>query len=258
MNRKLYTDADQTLVKAFDLLEVLSEDSINPTAQFLARKLKLSSNKLFHITESLEILGLIQCDKNTGSYSLGLCAFGMAQQILKSSSILKLAQPTLEDLARKHDEAVYLTIVNNDEVVFLNMVDSFQPVKAATFVGRRFPIFSNAAGKVIQAMSSSDVLGKFYKKRAVKSGIHNLQQLESELNDIRKSGVAVDNNCLAEGVCSVAVVIKDYAGMVVGALTLLGPTFRMLQDRLENEIIPSMLQMSEELSIKFGYGKIPV
>lgn len=258
MNRKLYTEADQTLVKAFDLLKVLSEDNIHPTAQFLAKKLKINVNKLFHITESLELMGLIECDKTTGSYSLGLCSFGIAQQILKSSSILRLAHPALEDLARRHDEAVYLTIMNNDEVVFLDMVDSYQSVKATTFIGRRFPLFTNAAGKVIQAMNSSGVLEKFYKKRAAKSGINDLQKLESELENIRRCGVAIDNNCLADGVCSVAVAIKDYAGMVVGAITLLGPTFRMVQDRLEREIIPSMLEMSEKLSVKFGYGKIPV
>jgi len=258
MNKKLCTDTDQTLVKAFDLLEALSDDNINPTAQSLARKLKISSNKLFHITETLEIMGLVECDKQTGNYRLGLCAFGMAQQLLKSSSILRMAQPTLEDLARKHDEAAYITILNNDEVVFLDMVDSFQPIRATTFVGRRFPIFTNAAGKVIQAMSSFDVRDKFYRKGAGKAGIKDLQQLQSELDDIRRSGVAVDNNCLAEGVSSVAVAIKDYAGMVVGAITLLGPTFRMVQDRLEKEIIPSMLEMSEELSMKFGYDRLHV
>jgi len=258
MNRKLHADTDQTIVKAFELLEALSEDNVNPTAQLLARKLKISSNKLFHITETLEIMGLVDCDRKTGGYRLGLCAFGMAQQILKSSSILRLAQPTLEDLARKHDEAAYITILSNDEVVFLNMVDSFQPIRAATFVGRRFPIFTNAAGKVIQAMSSFDVREKFYRKGAGRAGINDLQLLQAELDDIRKSGVAVDNNCLAEGVCSVAVAIKDYAGMVVGALTLLGPTFRMVQDRLEKEIIPSMLEMSEELSMKFGYDRIHI
>jgi len=258
MNRRLNADTDQTLVKAFDLLEALSEDNINTTAQSLVRKLKISSNKLFHITETLEIMGLVECDKQTGTYRLGIFAFGMAQQILKSSSILRLAQPTLEDLARKHDEAAYITILNNNEVVFLNMVDSFQPIRAATFVGRRFPVFTNAAGKVIQAMSSLDVREKFYRKGAGKAGINDLQRLQSELDDIRRSGVAVDNNCLAEGVSSVAVAIKDYAGMVVGALTLLGPTFRMLQDRLEREIIPSMLEMSEDLSMKFGHDRIHV
>nr|AOR51050.1 IclR family transcriptional regulator [uncultured bacterium pAG2] len=258
MGRKLYMDTDQTLVKALDLLELLSEDNIIATAPVLTRKLKISSNKLFHILETLEIKGFVERDEEAGIYRLGLCAIGMAQHILKSASILRLAHPTLENLARKHDEAAYITVLDNDEVVFIDMVDSLQQVKAVPFIGRRFPIFSNAAGKVIKAMSSADVLARHGKTSAGKAGINNIKQLESELNDIRLHGVAVDNNCLAEGVCSVAVAIKDYAGMVVGALTLLAPTFRMLQERLEKEIIPSMLEMSEELSMKFGYAKIQV
>ena len=258
MGRRPNTNSDQTLVKAIDLLEILSEDSVNPTAPLLARKLQISSSKLLHILETLETKGLVEHEKETGIYRLGLSAIGMAQHILKSASILRLAHPILESLARKHDEAVYITVLNNDEVVFLDMVDSFQQVKAVPFVGRRFPIFSNAAGKVIKAMSSTDVLEKFRKSSAARSGINDLKQLESELEDIRRKGVAVDKNCLAEGVCSVAVAIKDYAGMVVGAITLLAPTFRMLQDRLEKEIIPSMLEISEELSMKFGYAKITV
>jgi DNA-binding IclR family transcriptional regulator len=256
MNRRIYKDTDQNLLKAFELLELLSEDNVNPTAQLLTRKLKISSNKLFNILETLETKGLVDHDEETGIYHLGVCAFGMAQHILKSASILRLAHPTLENLARKHNEAAYITVLSNDEVVFLDMVDSCKEVKAVPFIGRRFPIFTNAAGKVIKAMSSTNTLEKLGKSLATKSGINNIKQLESELNDIRQNGVAVDNNCLGEGVCSVAVAIKDYAGMVVGALTLLGPTFRMVQDRLEKEIIPSMLEMSEELSMKFGYERI--
>ena len=40
------------------------------------------------------------------------------------------------------------------------------------------------------------------------------------------------------------------------ALTMLGPSFRMLTDRLENEIIPSLMEGAEILSFKFGYAKI--
>jgi DNA-binding IclR family transcriptional regulator len=53
----------------------------------------------------------------------------------------------------------------------------------------------------------------------------------------------------------VAVVVRDYAGKVIGALTLLAPSFRMLQDRLENEVIPCMLEGAEQLSMKFGYSR---
>jgi DNA-binding IclR family transcriptional regulator len=141
--------------------------------------------------------------------------------------------------------------MSNDEVLFLDMVDSFQQVKAVDLVGKRFPFFTNAAGKVIRSVSSIDLFSRVGKKR----GIPHPKELELELDEIRKKGVAVDFNGLGEGICAVAVVIRDYAGKVVGALTLLAPSFRMLQERLEQVIIPCMLEGGEQLSMKFGYSR---
>lgn len=256
MDRERSTYSVQAVVKAFDLLETLAAEDSSPTVPLLANKLDLSRNKVFRLLATLEEKNLVERDEVTGVYRLGIHAFEMAQHILKSASLIRLAHPVMEELARKHDEAIYITVLNNDEVLFLDMVDSFQQIKTVPLVGRRFPFFTNAAGKAIKAMSSSDVLEKFGKRRLSKAGIVDVKQLEQELDDIRKRGVAVDNGGLGEGICAVAVAIKDYAGKVVGALTLLAPSFRMLQDRVEQEIIPSMLAGAEELSMKFGYAKI--
>lgn len=245
----------QALISAFELLEILTAENIHPTAPFLAKKMKIKIGELLEILNFLEEKNFIEHDGETGVYRFGLNSFGMAQQILKSASVIKLAQPIMEDLARKHDEAVYITILNKDEVFFLDMVDSFQQIRAVPFVGKHFPFFTNAAGKVIKAMGSPEVLEKLGKRRTTTSNNIDFKQLESELIDIRSKGVAVDIGGLGEGICSVAVAFKDYAGMVVGALTLLGPSFRMWQERIEQEIIPSMLKGSEELSLKFGYAK---
>jgi DNA-binding IclR family transcriptional regulator len=241
----------QAVANAIELLEALAEDGASPTIQILAKKLDLSRNKAFRLLATLEDKGLIERSEDDGTYRLGLQAFEMAQNILKSASVIRLAYPIMEELARKLDEAVYITVMSNDEVLFLDMVDSFQQVKAVDLVGKRFPFFTNAAGKVIKSMSSIDIFGRASRRR----GIPNHKELEQELDEIRKKGVAVDFNGLGDGMCAVAVVIKDYAGKVVGALTLLAPSFRMLQERLEQVIIPCMLEGGEQLSMKFGYSR---
>jgi len=237
----------QAVIKAIDLLEVLAQDGDSPSIATIEKKLGLSRNKAFRLLATLDEKGLVKKDAHTGTYSLGLQAFEMAQHILKSDNLIRLAHPIMAELARKLDEAVYITVMNNDEVLFLDMVDSFQQIKTADFVGRRFPMLSNAAGKVIKSVSSIDL----FKKR----GIAHSKELEVELEEIRRKGVAVDFNGLGEGVCTVAVAIRDYAGKVVGALTLLAPSFRILHDRLEKEIIPCMLEGAEQLSMKFGYSR---
>ncbi len=241
----------QAVVKAIDLLETLAQDGACPTVPELADKLQISRNKAFRLLATLENKGLVEQNLETGAYYLGLHAFEMAQHILKSDNLIRMAHPIMVELVRKLDEAVYITVMNNDEVLFLDMVDSFQQVKAVDLVGRRFPFFTNAAGKVIKSVSSIDIFGRSSKKR----GIPNPKELQVELDEIRRKGVAVDFGGLGDGICAVAVVVRDYAGKVVGALTLLAPSFRMLQGRLEEEVIPSMLEGAEQLSMKFGYSR---
>jgi len=106
----------------------------------------------------------------------------------------------------------------------------------------------------MKAVDSRDLLEKQYKKNDLRGRVPDLDQLENELQEIRVAGVAVDNGGLGEGIISVAVAIRDYAGKVVGAITMLGPSFRMLTERIENEIIPSMMEGAAELSGKFGYA----
>ena len=241
----------QAVVKAIDLLEALAQGGESPSIVVLEKKLGLSHNKAFRLLATLEDKGLVERDKLTGTYNLGLQAFEMAQHILKSDNLIRMAHPIMVELARKLDEAIYFTVANNNEVLFLDMVDSFQQIKTADLVGKRFPFFTNAAGKVIKSVSSIDLFGR----AGNKNGIKDVQKLEVELDEIRRKGVAVDFNGLGEGICTVAVVIRDYAGKVVGALTLLAPSFRMLQDRLDNVVIPCMLEGAEALSMKFGYSR---
>ncbi|WP_281875404.1 IclR family transcriptional regulator domain-containing protein, partial [Geobacter hydrogenophilus] len=137
----------------------------------------------------------------------------------------------------------------------LDMVDCDQAIKTAPLVGKRFPFFTNAAGKAIKSLESADLLEKFFKKRR-NGGAPDPALLQTELTAIREHGFAVDFDGLGEGIVTVAVAVRDYAGKVIGALTMLGPSFRLMTSRLENEIIPSLREGAEMLSLKFGYAKL--
>ena len=256
MLRNKSTYSVQTVGKAFDLLEALADDSSAATLPILAERLGLSRNKVFRLLATLEDRGLVQKESGSGVYRLGLSSVALAQRLISSASIIRHAHPVMEELARKHDEAVYLTVLLGDEVLFLDMVDCLQNVKTAPMVGKRFPFLTNAAGKVLKSLESQDLLEKLFNRRGKRKDIPELEALGNEMNAIREKGVAVEQGGLGEGVVSVAVSIRDYAGKVVGALAMMGPSFRMLTDRVENEIIPSLKEGAEVLSMKFGYARI--
>ena len=245
----------QGVENALDILETLADDTVDATLPLLAARLEISRNKAFRLLATLENRGLVQRDEHSGVYRIGLNAVGLAQRFINSASLIRHAHPVMEELARRHEEAIYLTVALGEEVLFIDMADCVQSVKTASIVGKKFPLFTNAAGKVIKALESADLLEKFFKKGHRRIVPEELRCLENELDEIRRKGVAVDCGGVGEGIVGVAVAVKDYAGKVVGAITLLGPAFRLLTDRIENEIIPSLTEGAEMLSMKFGYAK---
>ena len=245
----------QSVDKAFELLEILTEDAHDPSLSFLAEKVGLSRNKTYRLISTLCERGLVERDEATGRYHLGIYSVALAQKFLKNANVVSYAHPIMEELARKHDEAIYMTVIQDDKVVLVDMVDCDQQIKAAPLVGKSYPFFTNAAGKVMKALDSRELLEKFLKNNYRRNTVPDLDQLESELQEIRSTGVAVDSGGFGEGISSVAVAVRDYAGKVVGAITMIGPSFRMLAERLEVEIIPSLMEGADLLSGKFGYSR---
>jgi DNA-binding IclR family transcriptional regulator len=254
MNEEIQTTYTvQSVNKAIDLLEFLTEGTQNTSLPFLAEKVGLSRNKTYRLLTTLCEKGLVEHDEITGRYQLGIYSVALGQKFLKNSNFVTYAHPIIEELARKHDEAVYMTVIQDDKVLFVDMVDCDQQIKATSLVGKSYPFFTNAAGKVMKALDSRELLDKLFKKTRRKSTLPDLDKLESELLEIRTNGVAVDNGGFGEGISSVAVAVRDYGGKIVGAITMIGPSFRIITGRLENEIIPSLVQGAGMLSAKLGY-----
>ena len=241
--------------KAFEVLEYLSESPTDATLQMIASKVSMTRNKTSRLLATLCDNDLLEQDKPSGSYLLGVNAFSLAQKLVRNSSVISLGHPVIEHLAKKHGEAVYMAVIKGDDVLFLDMADCNQKIKAIPLIGKTFPLLSNAAGKVMKALESTESIEWLvHKKRSNSKATADSEFLMSELSEIRSNGgVAVDSGGLGDGIISVAVAVKDYAGHVIGAITMLGPSFRFLKERIEKEIIPSLIEGAALASEKFGY-----
>ena len=271
MQRKNTGYTARNINKTLEVLEKLAESTEPITLPSLAAKIGLTRGQTSILLNTLTEKGLVECESVSGGYQLGAYTVALGQKLLESSNlasyvrpimqklvdssnIVSYSHPIIEELVRKHGEAVYMTVIKDNEVLFLNMVDCVQQLRTEPFVGRKLPFFTNAAGKVMKAVDSWDLLEKLCKKEPRPDRRPDMDKLASEMKEIRITGVAVENGGLGEGVISVAVAVRDYAGKVVGALTMLGPSVRMLAERIDNEIIPSLQEGADLLSKRFGYA----
>lgn len=264
----------QELDKAMELLEMLADEGRDCSISALSRAAGISRYQTMRLLEGVERKGGVQCAVESGRYDRSRAALlgerllkkagrakharGILESFLRDNaeavyrSMVQEVRPVMESLARKHDEAVYMAVLKGEEMLFVDMADSLAGGRGEALVGKRFPFFCNAAGKVMRAIDSWDLLEKLGKGcRRGPLRFPELSALRSELELIREKGVAVDCGGMGEGVITVAVAVRDYAGKVVGALAMLGP--RLIGARLEEEIIPSLRSSGELLSMKFGY-----
>lgn len=240
---------------AVSILELLVKEASGLSIAHIARELGMNRSMVFNLISSLEACGFVERDEQ-GNYRLDLLAVTAGLVRLQSSmNILVHARPILDVLAMKHGEAVYLTVLRDDEVIFLDIADYAQHEQAASFIGKRSPSLATAAGKAIRALQSRDLLTKYFRGRKKREKAYDQESIFAELDEIKSRGVAVDIGTMENGISSVATAVRDYAGKVVCALTIIGPSFRMVAGRIENEIIPSLVEGAELLSMKFGYAK---
>jgi DNA-binding IclR family transcriptional regulator len=107
----------QAVDHAISILEAfLDEEEYGVTE--LSKKLNLPKNNIFRLLATLEQRGLIEQNRSSGSYCLGLKAFEIGQVYQNRMGLLKQARPILEDLETKCNETVYLGVMQEGMVVY--------------------------------------------------------------------------------------------------------------------------------------------
>ena len=85
-------------------------------------------------------------------------------------------------------------------------------------------------------------------------GIHDLAQLEKELELVKSVGHARDDEELEVGVSCMAAAILDDSGKLVAGLSLSAPTERMQEEWLKS-LKDTALQISKSLGYKLAVTK---
>ncbi len=241
----------QSVDNALDVLEALCEEGDDVRISHLSEKLGMNKTSVFRLLATFENRGYVEREKGTGKYRLGLSAYEIGQKFLSRMGLLRKARPVMERLVRQCNETVYLAVRRDQDILFLDAVDTAQQVKIVTLVGRRYPLAATAAGKVILATSPASATESGQNAAAQKAEVEGISA-ETVLA-IRQAGVWADQGTLGEGISSVAVPLIGTGEEVPGSLCMVGPDFRMPPDKIRTELSPLLKEAGEIISSKLGF-----
>jgi DNA-binding IclR family transcriptional regulator len=147
-------------------------------------------------------------------------------------------------------------VLDGDEVIYIDKVDSSEPIQAYSHVGGRAPAHCVATGKALLSCRSNAFLNdlatrlKPYSEHTITDPARFLAEMEQ----IRKQGFALNLGEWREGVWGVAALIRDARGEVAGAVGISGPSFRIKERNIDNYVGPVMAA-AEDISSRLGYRK---
>ncbi|HEV7193069.1 MAG TPA: IclR family transcriptional regulator [Jatrophihabitantaceae bacterium] len=184
----------RTVERALGLLaEVCTRGSISLSE--CARRAHLPPSTALRLLRTLETSGFVVRDAS-GSFSAGATLIQLGAYALGRQSLVRLAHPAMQRIVAATGETTYLSIAGpNETAVYIAMVEGTHAVRHTSWVGRSMPFENLAVGRALTG-------------------------------DVPAVGYVAERDRHEPDVTAIAAPIRRPGG-VAGALSLLGPTYRI-------------------------------
>src|ERR687896_1638892 len=250
-------DSVQSLERAFDLLEALSAGGELGVTE-LANRTGLVPSTAHRLLHTLAKRGYVSQSADSGRYLLGYKVVEVASGLERRLERLRVvARPHLEGVQRATGETVNLVVLDADRVVYVDQVEGSRQVRMFTTVGTSVPAHTTGSGKAIMAAGPPDAAATLYGgreplERLTAHTLVTLEALEDDFLRIRRRGYAIDNEEHEEGVACVATAVFDHTGRPCAAISVSGPTARILHAKAA-DLGALLVEHAAEVSAALGH-----
>jgi DNA-binding IclR family transcriptional regulator len=222
---------ESTTLRAFVLLEQIARADKPPTLEDLTRASGLPKPSVYRILQLLMRGGLVQRAIHEKRYLVGPRVSDFALTVQMQSPRRRERRAILARLVEEIGETCNFNMLDGNEVVYLERVETSANVRLHMKAGSRVPLHCTASGKLLLADMPPDqvrrLLGPGPLVRHTGRTIVSVSALERELVKIRASGVGIDvGEYLVDSVC-LAVPVRDARGRMCAAVAVHGPAPRM-------------------------------
>lgn len=251
----------QAIERASSILEVLGQSPQGMSVKELSERVNLSRGTTHRLLSSLAYFDYVRQDPETRHYFLGFKLVELGNRLLNQLKFRTEAKPFLTDLAQRAKETVYLVVLDQNEILYVDKVEPDEypsGLAMVSKVGTRIPAHACAVGKVLLSQLTQDRLDQLIKdkglpKRTDKT-ITDPARLKEHLFSVRNQGYAVDDEENERGIRCVAAPVRDEEGRVIAAISVSGPTIRLtkktIQDTFRHEAMATALKISQQLGFK--------
>ena len=242
----------QVLERAMQLLDVLARQSEPVPLKDLAAATGLHTSTTHRILNDL-VIGRYVERVDSGLYQLGMRLLELGSLVKGRLNVREAALEPMRELHKITGQTVNLSLRQGDEIVYIERAWSersgMQVVRA---IGGHAPLHLTSTGKLFLSVSDPRQVKAYIMRTGLagttRNSITQADQLERELNLVRRHGYSRDNEELELGVRCIAAGVYDDTGKLEAGLSISAPT-----DRMRDEWISLLLQTAAKISEALGY-----
>jgi IclR family KDG regulon transcriptional repressor len=243
--------------KAVSLLSCFGEDaSTGVGVSELARRAELSKSTAYRVLTMLERNGLVE--RIGSNYRLGdqLHRLGRSVYPAALDHVRDLLIPFLAALYERTHQTVHLAALHGTDVVYLGKLYGPRAVRSPSRIGGRVPAYCTAVGKAMLAHNASAAaltLAAPLRPWTART-VTDADALAAQLNDIRRYGLAQDDEEAQLGLRCIAVPVLARDGRPVAGLSVSVPVGATDPQRYG----PDLRRVGAEASRAVSAARIPL
>lgn len=228
----------QSVVRTFALLELLCENGEMGITE-LSVKSGYSKSTVFRLINTLVDLGYVKKNNLTSGYAVTL-------KFLKISAFERTLydqrnemRPILEKLSEECGETVHLVERSGKDIIYIDKIENnSNSFRMASRIGMSLPMVYTASGKTIMSYLTEAEIKKIWDQSNIIAKtphtITDFMEFSKEINDVRNSGIAIDNEENELGVCCLAKAFSDIDGVYNYAVSVSVPKVRLDDEKIRH------------------------
>jgi DNA-binding IclR family transcriptional regulator len=247
----------QTVDRALSILPLLAEGPADLGR--VAERLGVHKSTALRLLRTLHEHGLVyrQSDQR---YRLGARLFALAQEAVENLDVREIAHPHLVALNEKIGHTVHLAVYEENEVLYIDKVESRYPVRMYSRIGKPVAITVAAVAKLLLAdlpeaerRAIAERLDyPMYTPRSTPSAAAFLRELAA----VREQGWATDLGGHEESINCIGAPVRGTDGRLVAAMSVSAPNVVVTADELLT-LLPLVRRTADAISREYSGNPHP-
>jgi DNA-binding IclR family transcriptional regulator len=218
----------------------------------ISAQVGIHKSKAFSILRTLQQFALVQRNNGGKGYSLGPGLIGLSRRFLDNLNAPRLAEPILQELARKAEGTAILGLIADKNVFVAAKHEVDRDIGVTIRVGRRFPLTYGSHGKAIAAFLPHKEREQLLQDDKLyfhgEPEMLDRARLQEELAQCRRDWFAVDVGEIMQGLNTVSAPVLGPGTTPIGYIVVLG----LFSGKAAREFGPSVAEAGKALSQQLG------